>query len=58
MIFVSVDDAQDARLDRIDSRLRNVEDVIVELRTLVRLIKPMVLLAGASLGIDVMPHLM
>lgn len=55
---MTVDDAQDARLDRLDARLRTVEDVIVELRTLTRLFKPMVLLAGASLGIDVMPHLM
>ena len=55
---MSVDDAQDARLDRIDSRLRAVEEVIVELKTITKLVKPIILISAASLGIDVMPHVM
>lgn len=55
---MSVDDAQDARLDRIDTRLRAVEEVIVELKSLAKLVKPIILISAASLGIDVMPHVM
>lgn len=55
MIQLTVDDAQDARLDRIDQRLRSVEEVVVELQTLTKLAKPIVLLLGASLGIDIAP---
>ena len=52
---MTVDDAQDARLDRIDQRLRSVEEVVVELQTLTKLAKPLILLVGASLGMDVAP---
>lgn len=52
-----VDEAQDARLDRIDGRLRAVEEVVVELRTLTKLAKPILLVAAASLGVDIMPLL-
>jgi len=52
---MTVDDAQDARLDRIDTRLRAVEEVVVELRLLTKMAKPIVLLLAASLGIDVAP---
>jgi len=55
---LTVDDAQDARLDRIDQRLRSVEEVVVELQTLTKLAKPLVLLVGASLGIDLAPMLL
>ena len=58
MIFLTVDDAQDARLDRIDARLRAVEEVILELRAITKLIKPIILIAAASLGLDVAPYLM
>ena len=58
VIFLTVDDAQDARLDRIDARLRAVEEVIVELRAITKLIRPIILIAAASLGLDVAPHLM
>ena len=58
MIQLTVDDAQDARLDRIDQRLRSVEEVVVELQTLTKLAKPIVLLLGASLGIDIAPMIM
>ena len=58
MIFLTVDDAQDARLDRIDARLRAVEEVIVELRAITKLIRPIILIAATSLGLDVAPHLM
>jgi len=52
---MTVDDAQDARLDRIDSRLRAVEEVVVELRLLTKIAKPIVLLLATSLGLDVAP---
>lgn len=55
---MTIDDAQDARLDRIDQRLRSVEEVVVELQTLTKLAKPLVLLVGASLGIDLAPMLL
>ena len=58
MISLTVDDAQDARLDRIDARLRAVKEVILELRAITKLIKPIILIAAASLGLDVAPHLM
>jgi hypothetical protein len=52
-----VDEAQDARLDRLDTRLRAVEEVVVELRTLTKLAKPIMLIAAAGLGVDIMPLL-
>jgi hypothetical protein len=55
---MTVDDAQDARLDRIDTRLRAVEEVVVELRLLTKMAKPIVLLLAASLGIDVAPMIL
>jgi hypothetical protein len=50
---MTTDDAQDARLDRLDARLRVVEEVVVELRTLTKLAKPILLLVAASIGVDV-----
>ena len=50
-----VDEAQDARLDRIDNRLRAVEEVVVELRTLTKLARPVMLLVAASIGVDIAP---
>jgi hypothetical protein len=55
---MTTDDAQDARLDRMDARLRSVEEVAVELRTLVKLAKPVLLLVAASIGIDVAPYML
>ncbi len=55
---MTVDDAQDARLDRIDGRLRAVEEVVVELRTLTKLARPILLLVAASIGVDVAPMVM
>lgn len=52
-----MDDAQDARLDRLDARLRAVEEVVIELRTLTKLAKPLLVVAAAGLGIDVLPML-
>ena len=52
---MTVDDAQDARLDRIDQRLRAVEEVVVELKLLTKMAKPIVLLLATSLGIDLAP---
>ena len=52
-----VDGQQDARLDRLDTRLRAVEEVVVELRAITKMVKPLLLLLGASLGIDVLPML-
>ena len=54
---MSVDDAQDARLDRLDSRLRAVEEVVIELRAMTKMAKPILLLLAASLGVDVAPML-
>lgn len=54
---MTVDDAQDARLDRLDTRLRAVEEVVVELRTLTKLAKPIMMIAAAGLGIDILPML-
>ncbi|MHA2351146.1 MAG: hypothetical protein ACXADL_16125 [Candidatus Thorarchaeota archaeon] len=50
-----IDEAQDARLDRIDTRLRAVEEMVVELRTLTKLAKPILMVAAASLGVDIAP---
>ena len=55
---MTVDDAQDARLDRLDVRLRAVEEVVVELRTLTKLAKPIMMIAAAGLGIDLAPILL
>lgn len=51
------DEAQDARLDRIDARLRAVEELAVELRALAKLAKPILVVAGLSLGVDLAPML-
>ena len=50
-----IDEAQDARLDRIDGRLRAVEEVVVGLRALTKLARPILLLVAASIGVDVAP---
>lgn len=55
---MTVDDAQDARLDRLDTRLRAVEEVVIELKALTRLAKPALLVLAASLGVDVAPMLL
>lgn len=52
-----VDGQQDARLDRLDSRLRAVEEVVIELRAITKMVKPVLLLLAASLGVDVAPML-
>jgi hypothetical protein len=54
---MTVDDAQDARLDRLDARLRAVEEVVIELRALTKLARPALFVLAASLGVDVMPLL-
>jgi len=53
--MTDADSQQDARLDRLDNRLRQVEEVVIELRALTKLVRPIILLAAASLGIDIMP---
>lgn len=55
--MAGTDEAQDARLDRIDTRLRAVEELAVELKALAKLAKPLLLVAAASLGLDIAPHL-
>lgn len=52
-----VDGQQDARLDRLDNRLRDVETVVIELGALVKMVRPLLILAGASLGLDIAPML-
>jgi len=52
-----VDGQQDARIDRIDARLRAVEELAVELRVITKMVRPVLLMLGASLGIDIMPLL-
>jgi hypothetical protein len=52
-----VDGQQDARLDRLDTRLRAVEEVVIELRALTKMVKPILLMLAASLGVDVAPML-
>lgn len=49
---MTVDDAQDARLDRLDQRVKALEELAFELRGVLKLAKPLLLLAGASLGLD------
>lgn len=49
------DEAQDARLDRIDARLRAVEELAVELKALAKLARPLLIVAAASLGLDIAP---
>lgn len=56
--MTKVDEAQDARLDRIDGRLREVEEVVIELRALTKMVRPVLMLLAASLGIDVAPLLL
>lgn len=56
--MTKVDEAQDARLDRIDGRLRAVEEVVIELRAITKMVRPVLMLLAASLGIDVAPLLL
>lgn len=55
--MTKVDEQQDARLDRIDGRLRKVEETIVELNALAKLARPIIVLLAASLGVDIAPML-
>jgi hypothetical protein len=55
--MTNVDGQQDARLDRLDNRLRAVEEVVIELRAITKMVKPVLLLLAASLGVDVAPML-
>lgn len=52
-----VDEAQDARLDRIDARVRALEELAHELRGIVKLARPLLVMAAASLGVDILPML-
>jgi hypothetical protein len=52
-----VDGQQNDRMDRLDLRLRAVEEVVIELRTLTKMVKPVLIIAAAGLGIDIMPML-
>jgi hypothetical protein len=53
--LTGVDSQQDARLDRLDARVRALEELAHELRAVVKLAKPIMLMAAASLGVDIMP---
>jgi hypothetical protein len=55
--MTDVDGLQNDRLDRLDGRLRAVEEVVIELRTITKMVKPVLLLLAASLGVDVAPML-
>lgn len=55
--MTDVDGQQDARLDRLDNRLRAVEEVVIELRAITKMVRPVLLLLAASLGVDVAPML-
>ena len=55
--MTSVDEAQDARLDRIDARVRALEELAHELRGIVKLARPLLFMAAASLGVDIAPML-
>jgi len=56
--MADVDNQQDARLDRLDNRLRQVEEVVVELRAITKMIRPVLMLFAVSVGIDVGPLLL
>lgn len=47
-----IDDLQNARMESIDTRLRSVEQAVVELAQLSKWIKYGVLVLAATLGID------
>lgn len=53
--MADIDEAQDARLDRIDNRLRKVEEAVIELNALAKLARPIIVLLAASLGVDIAP---
>lgn len=55
--MVSVDKEQTARMDRIDSRLRVVEEVVIELKAMTKLARPVLFVLAASLGVDILPML-
>ena len=55
--MTSADEAQDARLDRIDARVRALEELAYELRGIVKLARPLLVMAAASLGVDILPML-
>lgn len=54
---MGTDEQQDARLDRLDARVKVLEELAFELRGIVKLVRPMLLIAAASLGVDIMPML-
>lgn len=47
----------DEELASLDSRLRAVEEVIIELRTMAKLAKPVLLILALGTGIDLAPFL-
>lgn len=55
--MVSVDEEQSARLDRLDNRVKVLEELAFELRGVLKLARPLMILAAASLGVDIMPLL-
>jgi len=46
-------DDNDDRLNEIDGRLRSVEQAVCELATMAKYMRFLVLIVGASLGVDV-----
>jgi len=50
-----VDEEQSARLDRLDNRVKVLEELAFELRGVLKLARPLMILAAASLGVDIIP---
>lgn len=55
--MTDADSYQDRAIEDLQGRMRAVEEVVVELRTLTKLAKPIMLIAAAGLGVDIMPLL-
>lgn len=49
---MSVNEMQNERISEIDGRLRSVEGAVIELATLARYVKILVVIIAASTGID------
>jgi len=52
-VVVIMPDDNDDRLNEIDGRLRSVEQAVCELATMAKYMRFLVLIVGASLGVDV-----
>ena len=56
--IMDIDQKQNEDLASLDTRLRAVEEVVIELRVMAKLAKPILLILALGTGVDIAPFIM